>query len=125
MLELNLFTRGNKALLVGMGSAMLAPVLASRRGRGNHAACNLRACRCWPCRKGTVMLYPPPDIIEAEIHARLPDRFRVQGLRSTWGAWNKSGAVLHSFLEGPSFDRDGNLYLVDIPWGRIFRVSPS
>ena len=71
------------------------------------------------------MLYPPPDIIEAEIHARLPDRFRVQGLRSTWGAWNKSGAALHSFLEGPSFDRDGNLYLVDIPWGRIFRVSPS
>jgi gluconolactonase len=25
-----------------------------------------------------------------------------------------------SFLEGPSFDRDGNLYVVDLAWGRIF-----
>jgi gluconolactonase len=29
------------------------------------------------------------------------------------------------FLEGPSFDRDGNLYVVDIPFGRIFRISPQ
>lgn len=29
------------------------------------------------------------------------------------------------FLEGPSFDRDGNLFVVDIPFGRIFRVSPA
>ena len=33
--------------------------------------------------------------------------------------------MLDSFLEGPSFDRAGNLYLCDIPWGRIFRVSPQ
>jgi gluconolactonase len=26
---------------------------------------------------------------------------------------------------GPSFDRAGNLYVVDIPWGRIFRISPG
>ena len=35
------------------------------------------------------------------------------------------GRLLDSFLEGPSFDRDGNLYLVDIPFGRIFRMSPD
>jgi len=29
------------------------------------------------------------------------------------------------FLEGPSFDADGNLYLVDIPFGRVFRVSAT
>jgi gluconolactonase len=29
------------------------------------------------------------------------------------------------FLEGPSFDREGNLWVVDIPWGRIFRISPQ
>jgi gluconolactonase len=29
-----------------------------------------------------------------------------------------------SFLEGPAFDRAGNLYVVDLAWGRIFRVSP-
>ena len=32
---------------------------------------------------------------------------------------------MHSFLEGPSFDRAGNLYVVDIPYGRILRVSPA
>ena len=31
----------------------------------------------------------------------------------------------HSVLEGPSFDRDGNLYCVDIPHGRIFRIDPQ
>jgi len=30
-----------------------------------------------------------------------------------------------SFLEGPSFDEDGNLYVVDIPFGRVFRVDPA
>jgi len=27
-------------------------------------------------------------------------------------------------LEGPAFDREGNLYMVDIPYGRILRMSP-
>jgi gluconolactonase len=35
------------------------------------------------------------------------------------------GAPTDSFLEGPSFDREGNLYVTDIPYGRIFRVSPK
>jgi gluconolactonase len=30
-----------------------------------------------------------------------------------------------SFLEGPSFDRQGNLWCVDIPFGRIFKVAKS
>ena len=70
-------------------------------------------------------LYPPPRIIEAEPFARLPERFRVRGRRCAWADANKSGAELHSFIEGPAFDRAGRLYLTDIPWGRIFRVSPE
>src|SRR5205814_6820138 len=27
--------------------------------------------------------------------------------------------------EGPSFDRDGNLWCVDIPFGRVFRIDPK
>jgi gluconolactonase len=30
-----------------------------------------------------------------------------------------------SFVEGPSFDADGNLYIVDIPFGRIFKITPD
>ncbi|WP_342636723.1 SMP-30/gluconolactonase/LRE family protein [Ancylobacter aquaticus] len=33
------------------------------------------------------------------------------------------GASRHSLLEGPSFDREGRLYLVDVAFGRVFRVS--
>jgi gluconolactonase len=35
------------------------------------------------------------------------------------------GQEVDSFLEGPSFDRTGNLYFVDIPFGRVFRAAPS
>jgi gluconolactonase len=30
-----------------------------------------------------------------------------------------------SFLEGPVFDAAGNLYVCDIPFGRIFRIDPA
>jgi len=38
---------------------------------------------------------------------------------------NRGGAQVDSFLEGPSFDREGNLWCVDIPFGRVFRVDPK
>jgi gluconolactonase len=72
----------------------------------------------------TAVLYEPPARIETEIFARLPDALRVKNRRSGW-AFGKGHDFLHSFLEGPSFDRDGNLYVVDIPYGRILRVSPD
>jgi gluconolactonase len=70
------------------------------------------------------MLYHPPQDIPTEVFARLPDRLRMQGRASGW-AFGKGHDFLHSFLEGPSFDRDGNLLVVDIPFGRILRVSPE
>jgi gluconolactonase len=70
-------------------------------------------------------LYPPPQIVEAEVWSRLPDSLRIRGRVSSWSASNKPGEAVDSFLEGPSFDRHGNLYLVDIPYGRILRVSPD
>lgn len=69
-------------------------------------------------------LFPPPQEIATEVFFSLPDRFRRTG-RCPWGDVNNHGAPTHSFLEGPSFDRDGNLYVVDIPYGRIFRISPG
>jgi len=70
-------------------------------------------------------LYPPPQIIETEVFAEVPEKLRKQGVRSPWSIANNKGETVHSFIEGPSFDRDGNLYVVDIPWGRVFRVGPA
>jgi len=70
-------------------------------------------------------LFPPPESIEAEIFLSLPEKFRVRGRTPEWAVINKAGADLDSFLEGPAFDRAGNLYFVDIAWGRIFRADPA
>lgn len=66
----------------------------------------------------------PPRSIDAEVLTRLPETLR-KGLRSAWADANKGGTVVDCFLEGPAFDREGNLYLVDIPHGRIFRVDTA
>jgi gluconolactonase len=68
--------------------------------------------------------FAPPLVIPARILTRLPDAFRKRA-RSAWCDANKPGHEIDSFLEGPSFDRDGNLYVTDIPFGRIFRISPA
>jgi gluconolactonase len=62
--------------------------------------------------------------VRAEVFARLPERFR-QKRRTPWADANRGGGDVDSFLEGPSFDRDGNLYVTDIPNGRVFRLTPG
>ena len=68
--------------------------------------------------------FTPPQIIQARVLTRLPDKFRKKR-RTDWCDANKPGHEIDSFLEGPSFDREGNLFVVDIPNGRIFRISPA
>ncbi|MCK5778498.1 MAG: SMP-30/gluconolactonase/LRE family protein [Rhodospirillales bacterium] len=63
--------------------------------------------------------------IRAEVFTKLPDALHISGQPSDWVDANKPGGDVPSFLEGPSFDRDGNLWCVDIPWGRIFRITPA
>src|SRR3972149_2084747 len=69
-------------------------------------------------------MYAAPPVIQTEIHATLPRELHNTEKYSAWVAERRAGK-LHSFLEGPSFDRGGNLYCVDIPFGRIFRISPK
>jgi gluconolactonase len=66
-----------------------------------------------------------PQIRDAEVFTRLPERFRRTGQRSDWADANRGGQPTDSFLEGPVFDTAGNLYVSDIPFGRIFRVDPA
>src|SRR5712672_3728688 len=62
--------------------------------------------------------------IQARPFTSLPAKFRKKR-RTSWSDPNRGGAEVDSFLEGPSFDRNGNLYCVDIPFGRVFRVDPK
>ena len=69
-------------------------------------------------------LETPPRLIETRAFSAMPDEFRRKE-GTEWADANRPGAVTDCFIEGPSFDADGNLYIVDIPFGRIFRISPD
>ena len=71
------------------------------------------------------MLFAPPKDLETTVFARIPDRYRVKGRVSPWAAVQRGTQPTDCFIEGPSFDREGNLYIVDIPYGRVFRISPD
>lgn len=69
--------------------------------------------------------FPEPHLIQAEVFAELPPALRRTGQKSSWADRNRRGATVDSFLEGPSFDTAGNLWFVDIPFGRVFRAAPD
>ena len=67
-------------------------------------------------------MYPPPQILETEVFATVPDRLRLD--RPSWMQRHHLRAV-DCFLEGPGFDRAGNLYVTELAHGRILRLSPA
>ncbi|MBM3357261.1 MAG: SMP-30/gluconolactonase/LRE family protein [Betaproteobacteria bacterium] len=69
--------------------------------------------------------HAPPAPIEAEPFAALPRELMRSGQPSSWLDANHPGSQLGCFLEGPAFDREGYLYVVDIPFGRLLRISPQ
>lgn len=70
-------------------------------------------------------MYPAPPTVVARPFVVMPEEIRVTGRRSEWADVQFGGAPVPTFLEGPSFDRDGNLWVVDIPWGRLIKVTPQ
>jgi gluconolactonase len=70
-------------------------------------------------------MFAPPERLQPDPFARIPERFHVHDRYSQWVHTQLHGAPAPVFIEGPSFDRDGNLWVVDIPWGRVFRISPA
>ena len=70
-------------------------------------------------------MFAPPQLIQTEVFAEVPQSLRKTAVPVERIAAGGGGVPAGSFLEGPSFDRAGNLYVVDIPYGRIFRVSPQ
>lgn len=69
-------------------------------------------------------MFAVPENIQTSVYARLPEALYRTEQHSAWMA-RRGAPPAHSFLEGPSFDRAGNLYVVDIAHGRIFRISPD
>ena len=66
--------------------------------------------------------YPPPPVIKANVWLRIPDDKRCIGQETEWRGGFAS-SFKHIFLEGPVFDSVGNLYIVDVPYGRILRID--
>jgi gluconolactonase len=66
----------------------------------------------------------PPEVREFEVFTTMPAAFRRTGVRTSWADANQGGRLSDSFLEGPVFDDAGNLFVTDIPFGRIFRIDP-
>ena len=67
----------------------------------------------------------PPRLIGTEVFSAMPESFRRKGVRSDWADANRPGQPTDCFIEGPSFDASRHLYIVDIPFGRIFKISPD
>jgi gluconolactonase len=72
-----------------------------------------------------MLLLKAPVVRPLEEFTSMPDSFRRTGVRSHWADVNQGGRLADSFLEGPVFDAAGNLYVTDIPFGRIFCISPA
>ncbi|BEP38234.1 MULTISPECIES: SMP-30/gluconolactonase/LRE family protein [Variovorax] len=71
-----------------------------------------------------MFLLQPPEVRDLEVFTRMPDALRRRE-PSAWADANRGGQATDSFLEGPVFDDAGNLYVADIPFGRIFRIDPA
>ncbi|MGD9941743.1 MAG: SMP-30/gluconolactonase/LRE family protein [Burkholderiaceae bacterium] len=57
-------------------------------------------------------MFAAPPVIRAEPFARIPS--------SMWKSGSRMG-----ILEGPCFDAQGNLLVVNVPHGQVFRISPA
>ncbi|MEK9720097.1 MAG: SMP-30/gluconolactonase/LRE family protein [Quisquiliibacterium sp.] len=68
--------------------------------------------------------FEAPRIIVAEVLTTMPEALQMHR-RTDWATANRGGKPVASFIEGPAFDRQGNLYLSDIPNGRIFRIDQA
>ena len=71
-----------------------------------------------------MFLLHPPQVRELSPFTSLPERYRTR-TKSVWAEANRGGRPTDSFLEGPVFDRHGNLYVTDIPFGRVFRIDAA
>lgn len=65
--------------------------------------------------------YPPPPVIKAELYVRVPDDVRCVEDSEWRGGF--AGGYQNIFIEGPTIDDDGNLFITDISHGQIIKID--
>jgi gluconolactonase len=68
-------------------------------------------------------VFAAPKLIKTRVFAEVPAKLRRKKPPAARLAAGKGPTPAGCFLEGPSFDRAGNLYTVDLAYGRIFRFD--
>lgn len=68
-------------------------------------------------------MFNSPEVLEARVFARYPESLRSGNSQSSWSLAQPGKHIRTSFLEGPSFDREGRLWCVDIINGRLLTVT--
>ena len=68
--------------------------------------------------------YPPPPLVTAELFVQVPTPLRCIDRDTEWrGGFAKT--FKNIFLEGPVADKQGNLFVVDVPYGRILCINTA
>ena len=67
-------------------------------------------------------LFAPPRDLATTVHV---DLVAAMGWKPRLSPQGVPAHAVHSFLEGPSFDRDGHLYVTNPPFGEIVRIPPD
>jgi gluconolactonase len=70
-------------------------------------------------------MYSTPLSLTTDTHFELPSFLHESGADNPWSHANLGGRDIHSFLDGPTLDASGHLWVADAPFGRIFRVTPT
>ncbi|MDF2370946.1 MAG: SMP-30/gluconolactonase/LRE family protein [Rhizobiaceae bacterium] len=61
--------------------------------------------------------------LTADLFSAAPKELLHHGDQSAWAKMTRPGEHIHSFIEGPSFDRVGDLWLADVAYGKLFSVD--
>ncbi|MET1255888.1 SMP-30/gluconolactonase/LRE family protein [Aliikangiella maris] len=68
-------------------------------------------------------MYGASKTLTAEKLTQLPQSLFYRGEPTEWVKVTRPGEELGSFIEGAAYDCEGNLWCVDVPYGRIFSIT--
>ncbi|MGC1506739.1 MAG: SMP-30/gluconolactonase/LRE family protein [Sulfitobacter sp.] len=63
--------------------------------------------------------------LTAKLWTVLPEALHHKGAPSVWAQMTRPGQQMHSFLEAAFFDDSGAMWVSDVPYGRVFRITPD